>query len=164
MLRQYFISTMTKNQDGYCLSSRTATGTLICVKAQSCFRPIRVTASPSIVFLSIPENEATKPLRGKFLYITARDELVINYMLFREFNLVFFEFMTAGSSQSIRRKDLIEMFITKYGLEDIPSAFDTLAKKHYRANAYALRDFRKKLDKMALRGRVPGAKRRKRAF
>ncbi|MEG1414883.1 MAG: hypothetical protein RSC35_06960, partial [Mucinivorans sp.] len=128
-------------------SSRTATGTLICAKATTSFRPISVAKSQSIVFLSLPETAITKPLRGKFLYITSRDELAINEMLLREFNLIFLEFMESGRSLAIRRKDLIEMFIAKYALEDIPSAFENLAKKHYRTNAYALRLFRKKLKK-----------------
>lgn len=148
-IRQYVDVAFKRNSDGYIASTRTATGMLICALAKSTPRPPMTSGGEQSVSFSVPINEVTMPLRGKFLMVSLRDQMAINSMLRREFNMAFHQFVTEGITAGFRRKELIEMFIEKYQLGDIETVFDMLSKKRYRAKLYAARLFGKKLKKTA---------------
>lgn len=140
LLRQYFIASSKQNQEGYVLSSSTATGMLVCALLNRSYVPQNESDANSVV-VSVPLIDLNMPFRCTFISLTPKDELAVNMMLKREFNVAFKEFMNQGLQTGRKRKELIEIFIDKYNLRDVNTVFDTLAKKHYRARKYAMRLF-----------------------
>lgn len=92
------------------------------------------------VSLSLPNDEATKPMIDRFLYYDRHDTAALNMAIAAWFDLEFRQYYLTGLEIGVRKKDIVTAFIVTRGLFST-DGFDALHKRIYRRE-------QRNLDKM----------------
>ena len=99
------------------------------------------------VLLELPDNDATWPLKDKWLWYTNADVKALNMALRATFDLDFGLYYMRGLSQGIRKKDVVTAFVVSRSLFSTDS-FEALHKRAYRKDLESLeRRIKQLLDK-----------------
>ena len=86
---------------------------------------------PVELSLALPDNDATWPLRDKWLYYPVADTKALNMALKATFDIDFGLYYARGIAQGWRKKDVVEAFVVSRGLFS-SDCFDALHKRAYR--------------------------------
>lgn len=86
---------------------------------------------PVELSLALPDNDATWPLRDKWLYYPKADTKALNMALKATFDIDFGLYYARGIAQGWRKKDVVEAFVVSRGLFS-SDCFDALHKRAYR--------------------------------
>lgn len=86
---------------------------------------------PVIVPLTLPDNEATRPLKDKWLWYPPADTAAVSMALRATFDLDFDRYYLNGVEMGFRKKDVVSAFILSRNLFSSDS-FDALHKRAYR--------------------------------
>lgn len=86
---------------------------------------------PVELSLALPDNDATWPLRDKWLYYPMADTKALNMALKATFDIDFGLYYARGIAQGWRKKDVVEAFVVSRGLFS-SDCFDALHKRAYR--------------------------------
>ena len=130
--------------DTYTLRFGSDFGNLLVAHVQTSGRPVPHEASPSVLEIHIPLNNATQSLQNKFLYLTKGDKLRLQAALRTIFDLDFKYYLIRGLEAGFTRKDIIDSFILSRGLVSNDPG-DALHKRAYRGEAKSRQKYMKYL-------------------
>ncbi len=100
------------------------------------------------VNLSLPNDSATKPLLGKWLWYSPASTAALNMALKAVFDIDFHAYYLKGLEIGHQKKDVVEAFIVSRGLFSV-DCFDSLHKRVYRRSQQTLESLTTRLMRKA---------------
>ena len=104
--------------------------------------------SGTVVSLDLPNDLATKPLTGKWLWYPPSDTAALNMALRAVFDIDFNQYYIKGLDLGYKKKDIVTAFIVSRGLFTT-DCFDALHKRVYRRSQQTLYSLTDKLLRKA---------------
>ena len=101
-----------------------------------------------MVTLDLPNDAATKPLIGKWLWYPPADTAALNMALKAVFDIDFNMYYLRGIEMGHQKKDIVTAFIVSRGLFST-DCFDSLHKRVYRRSQQLLDSLTKQLIRKA---------------
>lgn len=147
-----YLGTLFKPRDGgYAVTMETLTGVAICSQARESQRPITADAARdrSVVKLFLPQSYCVENLRGRFVYLPAPAQMMVNAALKKEFDIHFLTYCTEMRMQGHKLRDIIPLFIDENKLDVFDGDIETLKKRYYRKEVELLRKLNEKLRQKA---------------
>lgn len=112
------------------VSARNSVGKLLVAHCKVSDRPVSLDGD-GLVDLTLPNDEATKPLMNGFLYYNRYDTAALNMAIAALFDIEFKQYYLAGFELGFQKKDIVTAFILTRGLFSA-DRFDSLHKRIYR--------------------------------